>query len=258
MPILIRLYVLLNIYAVKWSSGQLSDDPDELLNWCIVGRNHKERPSAEDELHGSCIPWKNWACCTHNVTRIVHTTTMYNFNWNHCGQTKNMSSKCMRHFIQDLCFYECEPNLGPWVVKVNMKIRKERYYKVPICASDCDTWFNDCRDDYTCVDNWTTKFVFIKGENRCPSSSVCIKYSEMFRDAKHFCELIWDDSWKYTPDNEPCMRLWFNGSLGNPNARVAQVRVQELMAIKNIYPAGVANFAILIFCLFISCINILQ
>lgn len=47
-----------------------------------------------------------------------------------------------------------------------MKIRKERFFNVPLCASDCDKWFDDCKDEYTCVDNWTTMFVFSKGLNR--------------------------------------------------------------------------------------------
>jgi hypothetical protein len=29
-----------------------------------------------------------------------------------------MSEGCKRHFIQDHCFYECSPNIRPWVVKV--------------------------------------------------------------------------------------------------------------------------------------------
>lgn len=68
--------------------------------------------------HFQCTPWKSRSCCTHNVSRKVHTGSLYGFDWNHCSVVKNMSPKCQRHFIQDLCFYECEPNVGPWVVKV--------------------------------------------------------------------------------------------------------------------------------------------
>jgi len=224
---------------------QLSDDPNELLNWCIDGIRHKDRPSAEDELHKACTPWMSRACCTHNVTRDIHTTSSYNFDWNHCGNVKELSPQCKRHFIQDLCFYECEPNVGPWVVKIDMQIRKERYVNVPICASDCEAWFNDCRNDFTCVENWTTMFVWKDGKNTCPLTKACLPYHVIFHDARHFCETIWDSSWRYTPDDKSCMRLWFNGSLGNPNDRVAEIRVAELLAKWNGQPPSKLNFTLL-------------
>jgi hypothetical protein len=66
-------------------------------------------------------------------------------NLNHCG--KNLSDKCMQYFKQDLCFYECEPSVGLWVQKVDRKFANERIFKVPLCASECDSWFDACKDD---------------------------------------------------------------------------------------------------------------
>lgn len=40
---------------------------------------------------------------------------------------------------------------------------------------------------------------------------------------------VWDDSWKYTPDNQPCMKIWFDGEKGNPNDNVTILKVKELM-----------------------------
>lgn len=65
-----------------------------------------------------CTPWKKRSCCTHNTTRNAHHPGLYNFNYDHCSQKKNMSEECRRHFLQDLCFYECSPNVGPWTVRV--------------------------------------------------------------------------------------------------------------------------------------------
>jgi hypothetical protein len=47
--------------------------------------------------------------------------------------------------------------------------------------------------------------------------------------AERFCERVWDHSWKYTPDTEHCMRLWFNGSAGNPNDVVAQDKLDKII-----------------------------
>lgn len=64
-----------------------------------------------------CSPWRDNACCTANTSTEAHNDNsyLYNFNWDHCGA---MSPKCKNHFIQDTCFYECSPHLGPWIQKV--------------------------------------------------------------------------------------------------------------------------------------------
>jgi len=216
--------VLINVV-----SGESSSKTEDLLNYCIDGLNHKERPGPQDALYDQCQPWRDRSCCTHNVSRAVHEINMYNFEWDHCTDVKPMSNACKRHFKQDLCFYECEPNLGPWVVKVDMKIRSERPFGVPLCASDCDAWYNDCKDEYTCVDNWTRDFIWRDGKNTCPLNHTCQPYSVIFKNSsKTFCETVWDDTWVYTSDDKPCMKIWFNGSEGNPNDKVAKLKVSEM------------------------------
>ena len=44
-----------------------------------------------------------------------------------------------------------------------MKSRKERFYKVPLCEQECNLWWNDCRNDFTCVKNWETDFNWATG-----------------------------------------------------------------------------------------------
>jgi hypothetical protein len=49
---------------------------------------------------------------------------------------------------------------------------------------------------------------------------------------------VWDDAWKYTPDDQPCMRIWFDGEKGNPNDNIARLKVQQLMGYANIGVKG--------------------
>ncbi|KAL1123815.1 hypothetical protein AAG570_001586 [Ranatra chinensis] len=135
-----------------------------------------------------CTPWKNFSCCTHETTSDAHKLKLYNFNFEHCP--KKMSEECRKHFVRDLCFYECSPNIGPWIVKVNMKIRRERFFGVPLCQSDCDAWFSACVDDYTCTDNWARNFVWNSTGNQCPPNSQCMKFKDVFKTAKNFCEKV--------------------------------------------------------------------
>jgi len=226
---------MMNYISILWFISfiplivsQLSNDPDRLLNWCLDGKHHKSRPGPED-LYKQCTPWKRRSCCTPNTTRNAHHSGLYNFNYDHCSHKKNMSEECRRHFVQDLCFYECSPNIGPWTVRGSLKFRNERFYQVPLCQSDCTAWFAACVDDYTCKDNWINNWVWSKQGNRCPVDMECRTFKEMFGTAESFCEKVWDDAWKYTPDDQPCMKIWFDGEKGNPNDNVAKLKVEQLM-----------------------------
>lgn len=53
---------------------------------------------------------------------------------------------------------------------------------------------------------------------------------------------MWDDAWKYTPDHQPCMRIWFDGQKGNPNDDIARLKVQELMLRGNTGVMGKGSF----------------
>lgn len=138
------------------------------------------------------------------------------------------------------------------VVKVpKMKIRRERYLDVPLCATDCDDWFKACRNDYTCTDNWTLNFEWRDGVNHCRNESECRTFADVFQNASNFCERVrlfssgfinfltsllichllfcqvWDHSWKYTSNDHPCMRIWFDGEQGNPNEAVARWKIEQ-------------------------------
>ncbi|XP_053312579.1 folate receptor alpha-like [Spea bombifrons] len=197
---------------------------NQYLDVCMDAKHHKSEPGPEDALHGQCTPWKEKSCCTVNVSEEAHNdqSYLYNFNWNHCGA---MSPECKKHFIQDTCFYECSPNLGPWIQQVDSGWRKERIVDVPLCKEDCETWFDDCKMDHTCMTNWHKGWNWTTGANQCPLGTQCKKIGEVFKTAKDFCENIWSNSYKhttYTRGSGLCLQLWFTPAEGNPNVKVTQ------------------------------------
>ncbi|KAM8976892.1 folate receptor alpha-like [Pelodytes ibericus] len=197
---------------------------NEYLDVCMDGKHQKQQPGPEDDIHGQCTPWKEKACCTANVSQEAHKdqSYLYNFDWNHCGA---MSAECKTHFIQDTCFYECSPNLGPWIQAADSSWRKERILDVPLCIEDCESWYKSCGMDYTCKENWHVGWNWTSGMNKCPSGSRCQRINEVFPSAKDFCEKIWSNSYKYTKlarGSGSCMQLWFNAAGGNPNVKVAE------------------------------------
>lgn len=114
-------YVILVIWLIPFTFGvERVRTGDGLLHTCLEGAKHKIEPGPESELFRQCTPWKKRSCCTNETAQSLHGNGHYNFQYDHCPHIKNMSSDCRRHFIQDTCFYECSPNVGPWLVKVTL------------------------------------------------------------------------------------------------------------------------------------------
>ena len=44
------------------------------------------------------------------------------------------------------------------------KIRNQRYKNVPMCQRTCDSWWEACKSDLTCTDNWTQNFNWSSGK----------------------------------------------------------------------------------------------
>ncbi|XP_043928956.1 folate receptor gamma-like isoform X2 [Protopterus annectens] len=195
----------------------------DVLNMCMDAKHHKTEPGPEGNLYGQCTPWKDNACCTTNTSSEAHKNEsyLYNFNWNHCGA---MSEKCLKHFIQDTCFYECSPNLGPWINETDTSWRKERITDVPLCQEDCDQWWDDCKNDQTCKENWHKGWDWTTGTNQCPKGTQCRPFTEVFPTPSDMCEKIWSNSYKYTTykrKSNKCMQLWFDKGQ-NPNPPVTK------------------------------------
>lgn len=141
-----------------------------------------------------CAQWSNYSCCTQNSSLMAHEKlNHYGFDIEHCGK-ESLSSKCHRRFVQDLCYYDCDPYIGPWIVRQNWSRRQERIMYVPLCKSECDQWWEDCKDSSTCVTNWAKHFVWVnesgRRTNKCPSESECKPFKALFNSATEFCEKV--------------------------------------------------------------------
>ncbi|XP_064610026.1 folate receptor alpha-like [Liolophura sinensis] len=194
---------------------------DELLNRCMVSKTQKSKPSPEPGLQGVCSPWKENSCCDAKIARDVeYNATWMDFDFNHCPG-KTLSPQCEKYFKLDLCFYECSPNKGPWIKKVDQTFRKERFIGVPLCESDCLSWWEACKDAYTCLSRWDKGFDWSEGQNKCPAGNECRKFTEVFQNSVDFCQNLWGGSWKVVSDMaEECVKIEFSGS--NPNNKVAR------------------------------------
>lgn len=221
--------------AQKKLDNEERKDPKVLgvLDKCLSSKIHKKTPGPEGAAftHG-CIPWRAQSCCTANTTRLIKEDggiSLYRMKWDHCG---SLSKACREYFIKDTCFYECSPNLAPWIVKdhVSKYTRKERILKVPLCSKDCDGWFEACKDDRTCSDNWGENWNWTSKGNECTLGS-CKRFKDYFEDPVIFCNKIFNNSFAYTDGilGKDCMTMWPRSNAKDLNREVAYLAAKRLL-----------------------------
>ena len=192
---------------------------------CFDGTYQKQEPEPETAGLKQCDAWKSLSCCTVEtaVQVAIDASPLYNFNYSHCG---TLSEKCLAWFIKNHCFYECSPNIGPWIVPTNSSRRKERFKNLPLCKNDCDNWWDACKDDRTCVENWSKDFEWSTGANACPNNTDCKSFQSVFKNATYFCEHVYGpNDYKIVSKGE-CMRINFTGE--NPNDKVANAVAKSI------------------------------
>ena len=93
---------------------------------------------------------------------------------------------------------------------------------VPICASECDAWYEACKSDLICVENVISGYNVTENYvKECPVGKECINYTRMYGSAENLCNRMWGDSYKYVKkDGDNCMKFWFAPGTDNPNSNV--------------------------------------
>jgi folate receptor len=116
---------------------------------------HKAAPTAESAK--ACHPFQSHACCAASTVKDVATINADygpTFRWDRCGK---LSQECERFFVQESCFYECDPNAGlfrafpPGVYDANNSTTNTwQLLNMPIQGDYCDAWYEACKDDLFC------------------------------------------------------------------------------------------------------------
>lgn len=100
-----------------------------------------------------------------------------------------------------------------------------------ICSEDCDVWFDVCKDDFICLDNWGDFKIWNWISGMCKLE--CKIFKEYFDNVKIFCEKFFNYLWKYIKGELgiDCMILWLNGII-NFNKRVVCKYVEDMFFMK--------------------------
>lgn len=133
-------------------------------------------------------------------------------------------------FQNEECFYWCEPMLGYFQTGPGASTQ---LLNVPVCANYCDDWFEACKNDTTCVENWSD-FVYDDNSsaNSCPQDSMCRTFQEIYGDSKGLCDRIWGDEYFYSTNMDNCTVMSFDNRMLNPNFKLTFPRSGSLSVVK--------------------------
>jgi hypothetical protein len=162
----------------------------EPLDQCYLAYFHKDgshhidngmHPTEEPDSFTECHPWSENSCCfqeTVESAEKLNEAYGAGYHWDRCG---TLSPACERFFVQEACFYECEPNIGlyrkyldpaqpnpfgvggevynpacdPYAIEYDDTLDCDhntwQVSGMPIKASFCDAWWLACRNDYFCA-----------------------------------------------------------------------------------------------------------
>lgn len=155
-----------NAYTMWWVDA--GSNPNDAItaarggttpDTCDLQYFHKTEPSPEGDDFTECHPWKDSACCheaTVTTPKAMNEGYGAGYEWDRCGP---MSEACQRFFVQEACFYECEPNAGLFrkytdeeaaTVGHEGEGNQWQMEGMPIQAGYCNAWYDACRNDHFC------------------------------------------------------------------------------------------------------------
>jgi folate receptor len=168
------------------TSATLFTDDHADLDVCHLEYNHKPKPG--NETLSECIPWSDHGCCSSETVPDAQTLKENQggpeYHWDRCG---TLSAGCEKFFIEEACFYECEPAVGLFRKYPSQELLHDRdghevhdprcdsysdvydetfanancnmgwnghnsweIHKMPIKASYCDAFYEACKSDSFC------------------------------------------------------------------------------------------------------------
>nr|XP_039274360.1 riboflavin-binding protein-like [Styela clava] len=202
---LISIFSVISISLLLVAKAQ--EQPNDQV--CPFGAYTKEAPSQENNLK-ACKEYQCNSCCTEELTEqlvLVPLQMVGILNYSQCDG--GLSTACSNYMSYIQCYYQCSPNLYPWLHRVTRRLEN-----LPICASFCGDWYEACKDDRTCVDetDWLRGFQKVQvGDDpkditlQCKTGQPCRKYSEVYENAQKFCTEMWPGVTMYQTDESSCV-----------------------------------------------------
>ncbi|KII63456.1 Folate receptor gamma [Thelohanellus kitauei] len=175
---------------------------------CLKTGHHKvvHSPENVDDM-GLCKPWSENSCCSAEAAKFISNPGDYyihNVLFNQCPSHGNLSDECKLYFMLDSCFYHCGSIFLPWTTQFSYNNSITEVLRgIPLCSSDCDSWYDACKNDYTCSTTWySNSFGTVNGTPVCQME--CKRFKDYHPNSKQFCESIFQGMFKYSNGGDRC------------------------------------------------------
>ena len=183
---------------------------------CLPGHKHKEKPTPGETRFAACESYESRPCCEASFTQQLASSPVRaigNFSWTPCGS--DLTPTCEKFMVEIECFYRCAPDITFW----KNPDFPSAVHRLPVCARYCDEWFDACRSDLTCGEDWLRDFDTTTTPSSCKPGRSCKNMTEMYTDGKTMCETLWGTSFMYKKSKEAndCFNL-----SKPPNGKVAR------------------------------------
>lgn len=137
---------------------------------CWLGFSENPVPVQEPDTMTECHPFRKDACCTQASVKSSETINAAygsEYRWDRCGK---LTPQCERFFVQEACFYECDPNVGlfrlysplNYANNTNPDKNDWQIVNMPVQGDYCDAWYDACRYDKFCSDGGGSFFACAK------------------------------------------------------------------------------------------------
>jgi len=185
---------------------------------CLANREYST-PKQTSGLK-NCPQYGEMSCCGISIDAAVipnaPNTTFLGYNWTGCGP---MSAACEKFFVAQACYFECDPYQSAFANPAF--VSPSTFFGIPICQSYCNDWFEACKDDYTCGNEWLADFAPVYGSNGqalsydCIPGNLCKKFSDLYDNSQNMCDVLWGSYYHYSEDEDNCVTWDFSGQ--NPH-----------------------------------------
>ena len=109
---------------------------------------------------------------------------------------QSFKSETLKVFKDDMAIFDDEAIKDMESKFPETRQHSHRILNVPLCASDCDSWYDACKDELTCTSNWYTGFTWEQGfdgrwHNLCKETKedACKPISHWYSNSKDFCQV---------------------------------------------------------------------
>eukprot|EP01025_Chloroclados_australasicus_P053033 TRINITY_DN6203_c0_g1_i3.p2 TRINITY_DN6203_c0_g1~~TRINITY_DN6203_c0_g1_i3.p2 ORF type:complete len:506 (-),score=51.34 TRINITY_DN6203_c0_g1_i3:426-1889(-) len=197
---------------------------------CVIRNDHTldvAKPVSGD-LQG-CQKYAQYSCCSEEIAGII--SDPYNaiygeeWSWSRCYDDKTViPEKCARWFVDEECFYECDVNAGKYRLHEECEVNGWQISAVPLGASECDQWYEDCKDVALCVctgddcpEGATPYSLFSQTYWDCTEDQ-CQTIGSLYADGEELCNKLYEGSFFYETHEKAAYSLaWDQELLFNPN-----------------------------------------